>query len=73
MTYTQGMTTTQNTAGQDYPTPADISYNENSRWCQDHGHTGLLASCWTCAYLVADYRFAAVVGTKHNPDGTRVA
>ena len=68
------MTKTQNTAGQDYPSPAHISYAEDSRWCQDHGHTGLLVGsvCETCDTLVsADARFAAVLGTKHNPDGSR--
>ena len=57
------------------PSPADISYDEDSRWCQDHGHTGLLLSapgvCGRCERLVAsDHRFAAVLGTVHNPDGS---
>jgi hypothetical protein len=57
-----------------YPSPADISYDEDSRWCQDHGHTGLLTGsmCVTCDRLAAtDRRFAAVLGTVHNPDGSR--
>jgi hypothetical protein len=52
--------------------PADISYDADSPWCQDHGHTGLLAGCRLCDYLVrSDARFAAVLGTEHNPDGSR--
>lgn len=59
-----------------YPDPEHISYNEDSRWCQDHGHTGLLVGsvCEICDHLVAaDPRFAAVLGTVHNRDGTRAA
>jgi hypothetical protein len=57
-----------------YPSPEHISYSENSRWCQEHGHTGLLIGsvCGPCDQLVAtDARFAAVLGTVHNPDGSR--
>lgn len=62
-------------SGDPYPSPSHISYNEDSRWCQDHGHTGLLVGsvCRTCDDLVSsDPRFAAVLGTEHNPDGSRV-
>jgi len=61
-----------------YPSPSDISYAEDSRWCQDHGHTGLLVSspgrvgCQYCDLLVnSDPRFAAAL-TDHKPDGTPV-
>jgi hypothetical protein len=55
-----------------YPSPGHVSYREDSRWCQDHGHTGLLATCPDCAALVStDRRFAAVFGPVHNPDGSR--
>lgn len=57
-----------------YPSPAHISYDGDSRWCQDHGHTGLLVGsvCGICDRLVeTDPRFAAVLGVKHNPDGSR--
>jgi hypothetical protein len=56
--------------------PADVSYDEDSPWCQEHGHTGLLVGdvCETCNCLVrTDPRFAALVGTVHNPDGSRGA
>jgi hypothetical protein len=60
-----------------YPGPEHISYDEDSRWCQDHGHTGLLLThpgmtgCEICNRLVAtDPRFAAAL-TKHLPDGSR--
>jgi hypothetical protein len=57
-----------------WPLPTDISYGENSRWCQEHGHTGLLVGsvCPACDRLVAtDPRFAYVLGKLHNPDGSR--
>ncbi len=60
--------------GDSYPSPSHISYNEDSRWCQEHGHTGLLVGsvCGICDHLVvSDPRFAAVLGTEHNPDGSR--
>jgi hypothetical protein len=61
-----------------YPSPAHISYDPDSRWCQDHGHTGLLVSgpgtgagCGICDRLVqSDPRFAAALA-DHNPDGSR--
>jgi hypothetical protein len=62
----------------DYPAPRHISYDEDTRWCQEHGHTGLLvtvpglAGCATCDALVAARpEFAEVLGTIHNPDGSR--
>ncbi len=59
--------------------PARISYNEDSAWCQEHGHTGLLVAheglstgCELCEELVATYpAIAALVGTVHNPDGSQ--
>lgn len=63
------------TSGDPYPSPSHISYNEDSRWCQENGHTGLVAGfgCDTCDQLVAsDPRFTAVLGTEHTPDGSRV-
>jgi hypothetical protein len=62
----------------EYPTPEHISYDEDSRWCQDHGHSGLLvahpglsAGCPECEHLIAtDPRFAAAL-TEHLPNGTR--
>jgi hypothetical protein len=57
-----------------YPTPLDISYSESSRWCQEHGHTGLLVGsvCTKCDQLVIrDPRFAYVLGKLHNADGSR--
>src|SRR6266581_8912455 len=62
------------TTGDPYPSPSDISYGVSSRWCQEHGHTGLLVGsvCGICDHLVAsDPRFAAVLGTEHNADGSR--
>jgi hypothetical protein len=64
--------------GPAYPAPEHISYDEDSRWCQDHGHDGLLLThpglakgCHLCERLVAtDPRFAAAL-TEHLPDGTR--
>jgi hypothetical protein len=65
-----------------YPAPEHISYDEDSRWCQDHGHTGLMISdtpgfgCEICERLVqAEPRFAAALSTAtppgpHNPDGS---
>ena len=58
----------------DDPSPSDISYDEDSRWCYDHGHTGLLLlpglGCDICQHLVdTDPRFAAAL-TDHKPDGT---
>lgn len=53
---------------------AHISYAEDSAWCQAHGHTGLLVGsvCQLCDDLVAtDPAFAALLGTVHNPDGSR--
>jgi hypothetical protein len=50
------------------------SYNENSEWCQEHGHTGLLAGCPLCDVLLAeDPRFAegSHLREQHNLDGTR--
>lgn len=58
-----------------YPQPSDVSYDEDSRWVQDHGHTGLLVGdvCTECDRLVAsDPQFAALVGVVHNADGSRV-
>lgn len=58
-----------------YPSPEHVSYDEDSWWCQDHGHTGLLIGsvCEICDSLVrTDPRFAALLGTVHNPDGSRV-
>jgi hypothetical protein len=63
--------------GPAYPSPHHVSYDEDSRWCQDHGHTGLLVGsvCGICDALVAtDHRFAnalAATGGRHNPDGSR--
>jgi hypothetical protein len=60
-----------------YPSPNDISYDEDSRWCQEHGHTGLLLEgygiCDICERLVhSDPWFAAIIlGREHNPDGSR--
>lgn len=57
-----------------YPSPADISYDDDSRWCQEHGHTGLLVDsvCEICDRLVrTDPRFATALRTDHNPDGSR--
>jgi hypothetical protein len=57
----------------DDPRPSDISYDEDSPWCQWHGHTGLLvgSGCTVCDHLVTtDPRFAAALAV-HNPDGTR--
>jgi hypothetical protein len=49
------------------------SYNEDSAWCQAHGHTGILAGCPTCDHLLAtDPAFARLVEDQvHNLDGTR--
>lgn len=49
------------------------SYNENSAWCQQHGHTGILAGCPTCDHLLAtDPAFAQLVEDQvHNLDGSR--
>jgi hypothetical protein len=58
----------------DYPAPRHVSYHEDSRWCQEHGHTGLLVGsvCGICDTLVATRpEFAAVLGTIHAPDGSR--
>jgi hypothetical protein len=58
----------------DYPAPRHISYSAGSRWCQDHGHTGLLVGsvCEICDSLVATRpEFEAVLGTLHAPDGSR--
>jgi len=58
-----------------YPSPSHISYAVSSHWCQEHGHTGLLAgsACGICDDLVAsDPRFAAVLGTEHNAGGSHV-
>jgi hypothetical protein len=54
--------------------PANISYAEDSQWCQEHGHTGLLVGsvCDICDRLVTDDpAFAAILGAEHNPDGSR--
>jgi hypothetical protein len=51
-----------------------ISYDEDSRWCQEHGHTGLLVGsvCDECDRLMAtDPAFARLLGTVHNADGSR--
>ena len=56
-----------------YPSPSHISYDEDSRWCQEHGHTGLLVGsvCGICDRLTeTDPRFRAVLGVEHNPDGS---
>jgi len=55
------------------PSVTAISYNEDSPWCQQHGHTGLLAGCEICDRLIADEpRFADMLaGEVHNPDGSR--
>jgi hypothetical protein len=50
------------------------SYNEDSAWCQEHGHTGILAGCGLCdALLARDPAFAEGSGLRerHNLDGTR--
>jgi hypothetical protein len=48
-----------------------ISYNEDSRWCQEHGHTGLLAGCPICDRLVrTNDWFAAARERGHQPDGS---
>lgn len=48
-----------------------ISYNEDSRWCQEHGHTGLLAGCPICDRLVeTNPSFAAARERGHQPDGS---
>jgi hypothetical protein len=50
------------------------SYNERSPWCQEHGHTGILAGCRLCdALLVGDTAFAegSELRGRHNLDGTR--
>jgi hypothetical protein len=50
------------------------SYNEDSAWCQEHGHTGVLAGCRLCDTLLAcDPAFAHSSGLlrRHNLDGTR--
>jgi hypothetical protein len=65
--------TDQQIAEAPYPQPEDISYDQDARWCQDHGHTGLLTRCPICDDLLArDPRFAALVGTVHNPDGSLI-
>jgi hypothetical protein len=44
------------------PAPADISFDEDSRWCQEHGHDGLLPGCPICERLAAgDPRFARLM------------
>lgn len=53
--------------------PAAISYDEDSPWCQEHGHSGLLVGsvCGICDRLVAgDPRFAEALRVAHAPDGT---
>lgn len=58
----------------DAPHPADVSYDEDSSWCQTHGHTGLLAGCEICDKLInTSVQFRAVLGTVHNPDGSKVS
>ena len=50
------------------------SYNEDSAWCQQHGHTGILAGCGLCdALLAGDPAFAegSELRELHNLDGTR--
>jgi hypothetical protein len=49
------------------------SYNEDSAWCQQHGHTGILAGCPICDHLLAtNPAFARLVEDQvHNLDGTR--
>lgn len=50
------------------------SCNEASAWCQEHGHTGILAGCALCdALLAGDPAFAGGSGLRrrHNIDGTR--
>jgi len=60
-------------AGEGYPEPWHVSYDEDSRWCQDHGHPGILAGCEICDRLVQLHpQFAATVGVAHNPDGSPV-
>jgi hypothetical protein len=56
------------------PSITQVSYNEDSPWCQEHGHTGLLVGsvCETCDRLAADVpAFAALANGIHNPDGSR--
>jgi hypothetical protein len=52
-----------------YPNPApctgDISYDEDSEWCQEHGHTGLLRGCVICDKLIATKpRFARYLAVR---------
>jgi hypothetical protein len=50
------------------------SYNEDSAWCQEHGHTGILAGCRLCDTLLAgDPAFAGGPGLRrrHHLDGSR--
>ena len=56
-----------------YPSPSDISYDEDSRWCQEHGHTGLLVGdCEICNRLIrADPRFAVALRGGRGQDGSR--
>jgi hypothetical protein len=49
------------------------SYNEDSQWCQEHGHTGLLARCPLCERFLASLASPVreALEREHNPDGTR--
>jgi hypothetical protein len=50
------------------------SYNEDSDWCQEHGHTGILAGCRLCDALLAGDPASAEgsdLRERHNLDGTR--
>jgi hypothetical protein len=69
------MNTQAKPAGE-YPSPSDISYDDESPWAQEHGHLGLLLNhsgligCDICECLVdTDPRFAAAL-IDHMPDGT---
>jgi hypothetical protein len=56
------------------PYPAEhISYSEDSQWCQEHGHTGLLAGCPLCERFLASLASPVRVALEreHNPDGSR--
>jgi len=43
----------------------DISYDEDSEWCQNHGHTGMLRGCVICDELAATKpRFARYLAVR---------
>jgi len=49
-------------------------YDEDSPWCQQHGHTGILSGCDLCeALLTGDPAYAegSELRQRHNLDGTR--